>query len=392
MRDGGEDRFIPPACESIYGGASDGRGCYSRARVVFGFHTALALRRSLHDQKLKAFSMGLIDEGRSHLESLPFGGISHEEWMRGADSPEKTYNSRLPRSLPRPSEFAEMREQLHERWQNAVLDEPAHVMLGTRGRSRATRQMVPHRCTEELPARSLHRLTDDLFVVSAELAMCQAMHGEGDFIRELQLLWEACGTYCTKLTGVSTQKGALYELKPLTDPRKLLSFCRKNPSVRGSGRVLRCGRFLEGGSASPRETDLALLLGLHERYGGFGLGIPKMNWVVEASEEARAISGKNSFRCDLCWPEAKIDVEYQSDLEHRGEASRIDDSRRANALMAMGWSVIGVTNSEASSLSSINAIAESVRRRLRLPFRSRIGDLADRRSKLCSKLGLAGRW
>ena len=76
------------------------------------------------------------------------------------------------------------------------------------------------------------------------------------------------------------------------------------------------------------------------------MGFPRMNYEVIASPAARAISGKKSFRCDLCWPEARLDVEYQSKENHEGELSRIRDSRRANALAAMGWTVLGVTNDE----------------------------------------------
>ena len=39
-------------------------------------------------------------------------------------------------------------------------------------------------------------------------------------------------------------------------------------------------------------------------------------------------------------------MEYQSREMHEGEESRIRDSRRTNALMAMGWTVVGVTNNE----------------------------------------------
>ena len=80
------------------------------------------------------------------------------------------------------------------------------------------------------------------------------------------------------------------------------------------------------------------------------MGFPRMNYEVIASPAARAISGKKSFRCDLCWPEARLDVEYQSKENHEGELSRIRDSRRANALAAMGWTVLGVTNDELNTL------------------------------------------
>ena len=83
-----------------------------------------------------------------------------------------------------------------------------------------------------------------------------------------------------------------------------------------------------------------------------------MNYEVKANPAARALTGKSCFRCDLCWPEAKLDVEYQSRESHSGEKKRIEDSRRANALASMGWTVVSVTNDELDSLAATDAIAD----------------------------------
>lgn len=113
-----------------------------------------------------------------------------------------------------------------------------------------------------------------------------------------------------------------------------------------------------------------------------------MNYEVIASPAARAISGKKSFRCDLCWPEARLDVEYQSRENHEGELSRIRDSRRANALAAMGWTVLGVTNDELNSLAATDAVAEAIRRHLGKRLRTNVSDWHARKLRLRRRLGL----
>ena len=97
---------------------------------------------------------------------------------------------------------------------------------------------------------------------------------------------------------------------------------------------------------------------------------------------------KYSFRCDLCWPEARLDVEYQSRENHEGELSRIRDSRRANALAAMGWTVLGVTNDELNSLAATDAVAEAIRRHLGKRLRTNVSDWHARKLRLRRRLGL----
>ncbi len=113
-----------------------------------------------------------------------------------------------------------------------------------------------------------------------------------------------------------------------------------------------------------------------------------MNYEVSANSAARAISGRRSFRCDLCWPEAKLDVEYQSREHHEGEVSRLRDSRRANALVAMGWIVIGVTNDELDSMLATDTIAASIRKRLGKRLQMSFPDHHARKLRLRRELGL----
>lgn len=177
-------------------------------------------------------------------------------------------------------------------------------------------------------------------------------------------------------------------MEPLTSARTIRDFVTRNPSLRGSGKTADILRYLADGSASPRETKKALVLGLPMMYGGYGLDIPHMNYEVKATPAARALTGKSSFRCDLCWPEAKLDVEYQSKELHSGEKKRILDSRRTNALASMGWTVIGVTNDELDSLVATDAIAETIRQHLGKRSVVRVSRYHERKLKLRRQLGL----
>lgn len=113
-----------------------------------------------------------------------------------------------------------------------------------------------------------------------------------------------------------------------------------------------------------------------------------MNYEVRASPAARALTGKSCFRCDLCWPEAKLDVEYQSRESHEGEASRIGDSRRMNALAAMGWTVVCITNDELDSLAATDVIADTIRRHLGKRSEVRVSGYHARKLRLRRQLGL----
>lgn len=143
--------------------------------------------------------------------------------------------------------------------------------------------------------------------------------------------FELCGTYQQQTLATST----VYGTQPLTSVRKIRGFLERNSRLFGAQRARAAASYLVDGSASPRETQAALLLGLPAFYGGYGLGMPSMNYEISCTPQATAISGRRTLRCDLFWPEASIAVEYQSREFHSGDLCRIRDSRRTNALQAM---------------------------------------------------------
>lgn len=176
------------------------------------------------------------------------------------------------------------------------IDRPVHFILGTASRCRSTSRRVPHVSTVKMRGKPFLRLPGGIGVCSAPLACVQVAPSAKDKIDLLELAYELCGTY----RSVRTSAAPAYQVPALASARSLRDFVFLNPSIRGARSVVRILPYVAEGSASPRETKQALLLGLPSSYGGYGLGIPRMNHEVKASAAARAISGKRSFRCDLC--------------------------------------------------------------------------------------------
>lgn len=291
----------------------------------------------------------------------------------------------LPQRAPRREDFDRALRELRAVCPALRLSEPVHILIGSTSRPRVSQWRRVHTCVLEFPGRSFHAVGKGIYVATPALALVQMMAGR-EFVSSLELLWEACGTYQTYRTVPDETR---YNVQPLTCVQALRSYVERGTLLNGTDKVSRLIRYLADGSASPQETKCALLLGLPKQYGGYGLGIPRMNHCVKASASARAIAGRSSFRLDLCWPEARIDVEYQSFETHGNEASRLRDSRRANALDSMGWAVVSITNGELSSLPAMDVIAQTVRKRMRKHVSVYPADHHARKLRLRRHLGIA---
>lgn len=288
-----------------------------------------------------------------------------------------------PICAPSQREIADALEHLESEYPELHLIKPVSLLVGGAAQSRATSLCKPHSCSFQLSDESFYRVSDSVCIASPALSLMQ-LAAKNDMISLLECENELCGTYQTTRTAASSA----YQVPRLSSTHTVRSYALRNKSANGAQKVLRSLRYLADDSASPRETKQALVLGLPQMYGGYGLGIPCMNFEVTANPAARLLTGKFHFRCDLCWPEAKIDVEYQSRKMHEGEVNRIRDSLRSNALAAMGWTVLGITNVELDSLAAMDTIANTIRRLLGKRAQVRVDNYHERKLKLRRKLGL----
>ena len=119
-------------------------------------------------------------------------------------------------------------------------------------------------CAAPLAGREFCRLAEGAFSAGAALALVQIAMDEKSPIALLELVYEACGTYQTRRTGVESA----YDVPPLACVDDLRAFVARNPSLAGAGKLGRVLRYAADRSASPRETKQALVLGLPLRQGG----------------------------------------------------------------------------------------------------------------------------
>ena len=201
-------------------------------------------------------------------------------------------------------------------------------------------------------------------------------------VRLVELTKVACellGTYRCGHGSLSTQ----YHRKPLMKREDVEGLLARLPGLYGAARVRRCLELAFDGSASPRETTLALMLTLPPEMGGFGLPRPELN--VDFDANGMTVSGaQENVYPDLYWEDADLVLEYDSDEFHgkAGPKKWAEDAARANALTAAGYRVMRATGETVTSLVQLGLLARqlSVALGVELPEVDAVGQL--RRSRL----------
>ena len=229
--------------------------------------------------------------------------------------------------------------------------------------------------------RSFMRIDDGLYVSTPEMAFCE-MASALSLKQLIALGFELCGTY----RRASTFGSARYDATPLTSPAALASFIEKSPQFKGVKKARRALPFILAGSASPRESELAMLLCLPYSLGGYGLPRPVMNAEMPLPKNVSA-TGRSSLRCDLYWPAARLDVEYDSVEFHSAERLLANDSMRRIALESMDVTSVNLTAEHLRRASLFDEAAQGIARilgkRVRLP-----GDFRLKQERLWRELGI----
>lgn len=317
--------------------------------VVFSHATALEILRRLPPEML---------EQRSRLRQWPQYPVGRAQLDAAVARIEELFPASF--EIGRPP----VRDQRPETSRPPVrraLQQPVHFVTGCTGQNRSLPSYTGHLTQQGIPERSLIKIADGIWICAPELVFVQMATCIGRMAL-IELGFELCGTYRTPRSGAPSS----YDSPALTSAAALEGFLARTASIPGERRVRRCVKRIADGAASPREAKLFVLLSFPKSMGGYGLGQPVMNLSIPTDEEAFAICRKSHLKCDITWPGTKIDLEYQSRFAHEGEQARISDSRRANALAAMGWTVIGITNEEMDSISACDALADRLRSELKI--------------------------
>ncbi len=231
------------------------------------------------------------------------------------------------------------------------------LMVSTRGASNSGSDRVHY--LENAPGKPFMRVAPEVCVACPELCFLQ-MATVLPFIELVRFGCELCATYAVdpySSTGLSSRDA-------LTTKTRLARFLSSWKGAHGVKAARSAVPFICENAASPREIALSLLVSLPYRHGGFGLSCPLLNYRIDVRAYDKTLGSKSFYRADLCWPEKRVIIEYESDQWHTGAAAIAEDARRRNALIARGFTVISVTNEQIKSASEMRKLARILARLL----------------------------
>jgi len=229
---------------------------------------------------------------------------------------------------------------------------PVHVLVGNHNARRSSGYFTSHVRKGKLPRGSIVHIEDELYVCSPELTFVQ-MATMVELPELIRIGFELCGKY-------DDSSNSVLSCDPLTRIRKLSAYVERAEGVFGREKALRALKYLADNSASPRETILTMLLCLPYRLGGYRIEMPRLNYRIDLSKEAKKIAHKGYCECDLYWPRFKFAVEYDSNEFHTGAERIADDSSRRAALAKMGIAVVAVTNRQLYDSGRFNKLAHFI--------------------------------
>lgn len=260
----------------------------------------------------------------------------------------------LPRLVPCASEVERLRNE-----SGGFLTDPVHLLVADASERRLVKDALCHAA----PARTLPRFVletpSGLLVEGPGLCLLHAAC-ELPLSCVAELAYEFCGNYRLR----SDSRG-FADCDPLTSRLELVRFAEAIGNAKGSRRLGRALAYVRDGSRSPMETVIVLLLCLPPRLGGYGLPMPLLNHRVDVGRNGRKTSSNKYYVCDAFWPEAWLDVEYDSDLAHTGPLRIAKDAKRRNGLASLGVTVITVTKEQAFNCDEMDRIAHAVAKKLR---------------------------
>jgi len=214
---------------------------------------------------------------------------------------------------------------------------PLHVLVSNDNARKVNQYLRCHISSVELPSYSFVKIDPELIVSSPELCFVQ-MADELDKIELIRLGIELCGSYY--LTGEEITEKSFDNAPPLTSVTRLSTYVARATGLRGRKKSAAALRYIVDGSASPMETVMVMRLTLPYGLGGYSLPVPILNHPIYLPGRTKPL-----YIADECWPSEKLILEYNSKEFHASSPEQVArDEIRRNALTAMGYQVIVITN------------------------------------------------
>ena len=199
-------------------------------------------------------------------------------------------------------------------------------------------------------------------------------------------LMERCFELCGRYRLMPANPKGFIKADPLISINEALQWITQLESVRGKAAARNALRYVHPNAESPMETVLVLILCLPTRFGGYGLPAPMLNYRIDMTGRAREMTDKSHVRCDLCWPDANLVAEYDSDWAHTGSERIASDASRRAALTYVGMHVVTITRKQIMNVIEMDRIAKVLALQLGVSLRTRKPDWRQAQLKLRGQL------
>lgn len=239
-------------------------------------------------------------------------------------------------------------------WKFGIDEKPVSILVSCKANMRKSQNLSPRIWSGKHPSRSFYKIAQGLYVSTPEATFLQ-LGKESSLIQLITIGYELCGSY-----GLSAQSDSGFlRREPRSNPQLIERYLEKCDGIHGVKAAKRASSYIAKGSASPMESLLSMLLCLPRSLGGFGLPCPELNFPIETNE-----GGVLMRRCDLCWPDQRFALEYDSDTFH-SDASKLHlDSSRRSTLEKAGIHVVSVTKNQVFDRGQLFNLATIASKRL----------------------------
>ena len=217
---------------------------------------------------------------------------------------------------------------------------PLHVLTGNPAQRNGRTSVTTHLLRGAVPSGSFYRVSDSLLVASPELTYLHSCMNNR-ILPNIELALEWCGTYALRANGQSCK----FDIKPLTSVKALQVFIEKIRYPRGGPAARAALKWAQDGMASPRESELFLIVVLPADQGGYAFPIPLVNAKIPLDgTDSSSLSDSEFYRADLLWKEKRVILEYDGHEDHEVNPEQIvADKERRSVLAVLGYQVIVVT-------------------------------------------------
>lgn len=283
--------------------------------------------------------------------------------------------SRVADELCTASEILKARPQL-----NIANQGPIHVLVSDKARSYTAQGVVHHTCAAPLPHGSFCEVSENILVASPALCLLHAaqLTPKGQLLPLLELAYELLGSYSL----CDGTKRGFVQHDPFVDYGTLARY-HAQLAKHTRGKIL-LGQALELAipeSASPRETESALMLSLPESFGGYAFPAPVLNQKVELKGGLRHMTDKACLFLDLHWEGTDAVFEYDG-ADHLEPERILEDKSRRNLLATMGYQIIVMEKGHVGDARLFNQQIAQLASLLGVDMRRLKNDEADKRTKL----------